>query len=123
VFTVSLSSPSDAQVKVNFATANGSASKNDNDYSGTSGKLTFRPGETRKTVTVLVKGDKRNEADETFFVHLDNAKGASIEDGKGQGTIVNDDARRGSFWYAYAWAEISEAIDDFLPGRRTGRGR
>ena len=32
------------------------------------------------------------EPDETFFVNLSNPVGATILDGQGQGTIINDDA-------------------------------
>jgi hypothetical protein len=42
----------------------------------------------------LVKGDKTVEPDETFFVNLSNASGATIADGQGLGTIVNDDSVR-----------------------------
>jgi hypothetical protein len=47
-------------VTVNFATANGSARKNDNDYVAKNGKLTFAPGETSKTITISVKGDRKS---------------------------------------------------------------
>ena len=42
---------------MNFATANGSATSID-DYIGASGALTFTAGQTSKTVSVTVKGDK-----------------------------------------------------------------
>ncbi len=91
VFTVSLSAPSDRTVTVNFATADGTARVNENDYLATSGTLTFAPGQTSKTITVLVKGDKKKEANETFFVNLSTALNAVIADGQGLGTILNDD--------------------------------
>ena len=40
---------------------------------------------------VNVVGDRKREADETFFVNLSNASGAIIGDGRGAGTIRNDD--------------------------------
>jgi hypothetical protein len=40
---------------------------------------------------VSVIGDVVPEADETFFVNLSAPSGATIGDGQGQGTIVNDD--------------------------------
>ena len=55
--------------------------------------VTFAPGETIKQVTVLVNGDTTYEADETFFVQLSNAVGATISDATGVGTILNDDAQ------------------------------
>jgi len=89
-FTVSLSGTSGTAVTVDFATADGSATAPP-DYAAASGTLTFAPGETSKTVTVAVNGDTVCEVDETFFVNLSNVTGATIVDGQGQGTIVNDD--------------------------------
>src|SRR5262249_43182809 len=54
---------------------------------------TFAPGETRKTVTVLVNGDRLGEADEHFVLNLSNSKGAAIADGQGVGTIRDDEPR------------------------------
>ena len=118
VFTVSLSSPSDSRVTVDSATANGSATKGDNDYAATSGKLTFSPGQTSKTVTVTIYGDKKKEADESFYLNLSNAQGAAIDDGQGLGTILNDDAaRKADRWLGLSWAAIEDAMDDFLSVR------
>jgi subtilisin-like proprotein convertase family protein len=49
-------------------------------------------GETEKTITVLVNGDTGEEPNETFVVNLSNAQGATIADGQGVGTILDDDA-------------------------------
>jgi Calx-beta domain/FG-GAP-like repeat len=121
VFTVSLSTPSDTRVTVNYATANGSAKKGDNDYTAKSGKLTFAPGQTSKTITILVKGDKKNEGDETFFVNLSGARGAELDDGQGLGTILNDDRTgkgggKGLNQIAFASA-VDAAIDNWMTGR------
>ena len=68
----------------------------DNDYVATSGTLTFAPGETSKTITVLIKGDKKKEADESFYVLLSNASSnALIDNAYGWGTILNDDPAKG----------------------------
>ena len=91
VFTVTLSAPSSATVTVDFATANGTATAG-TDYTPVSGTLTFLPGDTSETITVLVAGDTVSEADETFFVNLANATNATIADAQGLGTITNDDA-------------------------------
>jgi hypothetical protein len=92
VFTVTLSAASDVPVTVNFATADGTA-KAGEDYDAASGTLTFAPGETSKTVTVVVRGDKKREADETFFLDLSGVIGALILDARGLGTILDDDRR------------------------------
>ena len=90
-FTVTLSAANDQTVTMSFATANGTAKTSDRDYVARTGTLTFAPGETTKTITVQVKGDKKKEANETFFVNLSGAVGATILDGQGLGTILNDD--------------------------------
>jgi probable HAF family extracellular repeat protein len=89
-FTVSLSEATTGTVLVNFMTANGSAIAGD-DYNFVSGTLKFNPGETTKTITVAVKGDKKRESDETFRVNLSGADGATILDAQGSGIIRNDD--------------------------------
>jgi probable HAF family extracellular repeat protein len=92
VFTVSLSAASSDTVTVNFATANGSATAG-SDYEPASGTLTFAPGETSKTITVPVYGDRLGEPNETFFVNLSNPTNATIADGQGLGTILDDEPR------------------------------
>src|SRR6185295_7405600 len=82
---------SSATVTVNWATADGTANQ-PSDYTQGSAALTFNPGETTKTVTVVVNGDTVAEANETFFVNLSGASGATVSDSQGQGTITNDDA-------------------------------
>jgi predicted extracellular nuclease len=58
-----------------------------------SGQVAFADGEISKTITIDAAGDIVFEADEAFTVTLSNATGgASIGDGTGTGTIVNDDA-------------------------------
>ncbi len=90
VFTVSLSGPSTGAVTVNYATANNTAMAG-SDYTAASGTLTFAPGETSKTITVLVTGDTIYENTQDFFVNLSGATNATIADGQGVGTILNND--------------------------------
>jgi CSLREA domain-containing protein/uncharacterized repeat protein (TIGR01451 family) len=92
VFTVTLSAPRGETVAVDYATANGTATA-PGDYATTSGTLVFAPGQTTKTVTVLVNGDAQNENDENYFVELSNATNASISDERGEGVITDDDDR------------------------------
>jgi probable HAF family extracellular repeat protein len=90
VFTVSLSAAYDVPVTVNFATANGTA-KAGEDYNARSGAVTFAPGQTSATISIVVKGDRKREASETFFLNLFNAAGAFLLDSQGKGTILDDD--------------------------------
>jgi hypothetical protein len=69
------------------------------DYETTSGTLTFVPGDTSETITVLVCADVAaffgsDEGAQGFFVFLASPTGlgaGGITDGLGQGTIVDDD--------------------------------
>ena len=56
---------------VDFATANGTAIAGQ-DYTSTSGTLTFGAGETSKTIQIPITNDSPTEADETFTVSLSN---------------------------------------------------
>jgi len=93
VFTVTLSSASTQTVTVAFATANGDTNPATagTDYTAANGTVTFAPGDTSKTITVVVKGDTEAEANETFKVVLSNPTNATFLDLSAVGTITNDD--------------------------------
>ncbi|PRC47206.1 hypothetical protein C6A85_86135, partial [Mycobacterium sp. ITM-2017-0098] len=55
----------------------------------TAGTLTFLPGETRKTINVVVFGDTVMEGSESFIVTLSSPAGATLTDATGAGTILN----------------------------------
>ena len=77
---------------VDYATADGTATVAGNDYTATSGTLTFTAGETEKTVSVPVLDDDLDEGSETLTLRLSNPSGATISDGEATGTITNSDA-------------------------------
>ncbi len=89
-FTISLSAAAPFEVSVGYRTKNGTATA-PSDYVGANGTAAFAPGQTTKTVTVQVIGDRTPEADETFSLVLGGASHATIADGTGIGTIKNDD--------------------------------
>jgi chitinase len=91
VFTVKLSAPSATKVTVRYATVDGTASAED-DFDEIAGKLTFRPGETEKTIRVGIGGDTEIEPDEQFKVQLTRVSGATLADAEAIGTIRTDDA-------------------------------
>jgi hypothetical protein len=96
IFTVSLSNPSYQAIAVDYVTADGTATVADIDYQPTAGTVTLAPEETSENVRVVVNGDTAIELDETFFINLSNPQSnpepdATIADGQGRGTIVNDD--------------------------------
>jgi hypothetical protein len=90
-FTVTLSAASSEAITVDYATDNETAAAGD--YQAASGTLTFAPDETSKIITVLVNGDRLAEPNESFVVNLSNATNATIADGQGVGTIVDDEPR------------------------------
>jgi len=89
-FTVSLSNASSQDVTVNYATADETAEAV-NDYSTTSGTLTFNAMQTTKTISVPIVDDFTYEGTETFYLNLSNPTNATISDDQGIGTILNDD--------------------------------
>ena len=87
---VTLSAATTSTVTVAYATADGTATAG-SDYTPANGTLTFRPGETEKTIPVTVAGDTSVEGNETFTVTLSNPANAKIAQGSATATITNDD--------------------------------
>ena len=58
--------------------------------------VTFRPGQTMKTVTVRVNGDTIQERTENFSLRLSNARNGLIADDIGIATILNSRVRTGT---------------------------
>ncbi len=90
LFTVALSEQSGAQVTVDYVTEDETARAGE-DYVMTSGRLEFSPGLVEMKIAVPIVQDEEDEEDETFLVLLGGAQNADVADGKGQGTITDDD--------------------------------
>ncbi|NOK07235.1 Ig domain-containing protein,Calx-beta domain-containing protein, partial [Myxococcus xanthus] len=91
--TVSLSQPAGSGgVSFDIATANGTAIAGTDYVASSLAGQTIAAGSSSATFTVQVVGDTLNEPNETFFVNVTNVNGATVADGQGQGTIINDDA-------------------------------
>jgi hypothetical protein len=88
-YTVTLSAASGKTITVNYATSPGTATSAD--YTETAGTLTFLPGETQKTITVSIRGDLWDEADETLFANLSGAVNATIGTAQARGLIRDND--------------------------------
>ncbi|HEX8335129.1 MAG TPA: Calx-beta domain-containing protein, partial [Pyrinomonadaceae bacterium] len=69
VLTVTRGGDPNMDVSVSYTTADGTATEM-SDYNLTLGTLHFAPGETQKTLTVLLTDDALGEGDETFLVTL-----------------------------------------------------
>ncbi|MGV2826796.1 malectin domain-containing carbohydrate-binding protein [Myxosarcina sp. GI1(2024)] len=89
-FTVNLSEASGSEVKVDFATVDDTAVAGE-DYTATSGILTFAAGETAQTIQVNLTDDELDEVNETFKVQLADATGATITKDTSIATIVDND--------------------------------
>lgn len=75
------------------ATTGGQCGTSGVDFIGVSGQLlvSLSASERSKQIGITVCGDTRDEPDQTFFVNLLNPRGATIQDGQGQATIIDDD--------------------------------
>lgn len=91
VLAVRLSSSSRQVVRVDFSTADGTASAR-GDYLPSSGTLLFNPGETDKAIVVPILGDRLAEPNETLLLNLTNAVNARIAQRQAVVTILNDDS-------------------------------
>ncbi|MEO8461343.1 MAG: choice-of-anchor U domain-containing protein, partial [Dokdonella sp.] len=97
-FTVSLSNPSSQAISVIATSADGTATLADMDYVQLPPTLvSFAAGQTSMPVVVSVNGDTTVESDENFFVNLSAPVNATILEGQGIGTIINDDVAITSF--------------------------
>ncbi len=93
VFTVTLiNPPADTTVTVNFttldSTATSSGGQGNIDFESTNGKLTFQPGTTTQTVTIVLHSGKKNEAGEQFILALAGATNADIGRSQGLCTLI-----------------------------------
>jgi len=95
VFAVTLSTPTDFIVTVDYSVSSGygdTGALAGEDFVLVSGTLTFQPGQTLKNYTVEVIGDPVGEYDEIFWSLISNANVAIFGNGS-SATILNDDAR------------------------------
>lgn len=90
VFSVSLSAV--AQQDVTFtAFTSGNTAGSPADFTAINQAFTIPAGSSNVNVTVLVNGDTTVEPNESFFLNVSNVAGATLLDGQGAGTILNDD--------------------------------
>ena len=91
------------------------------DYTATSGTLTFDPGDVAKTVAVPVLDDAKDEGEETMTLTLSNASNARIADGTATGTIVNSDPLQKA-WIARFGRTVASQVVDAIADRFSGGG-
>ena len=88
---VFMSSAQSFDVEVDYETIDGTATKNE-DYLPSSGKLTFRPGETVKAISIEILDDNAAEKKETIIVDLKNPSFGTLRDSQAFVYITDDDS-------------------------------
>ena len=88
-FYVDLSTETNDQVSVHYATSDGSATSG-KDYTAQSGVLTFKPGDKELSIDVPIKGDSLRQTTQKFTVQLSNPQNCTIDVNQAVGTIIND---------------------------------
>lgn len=98
-FEVVLNGVVDRAVDIDYATADGTATTADSDYTARTGTLNFRANSTGSqtlTVVVQVRGDEKVELDEDFTLNLvnlvSNGRNVAVTDDSAIGQITNDDS-------------------------------
>jgi hypothetical protein len=115
-FTVTRSGTTTSSSSVDYnVSAYGANSASANDFEDAefnNGTVDFLSGETSKSITVQVNGDKEKESNETFKVTINNPSGGNIQTDSTIGTIINDDStaatsRKSSGGGSSSWLLIS----------------
>ena len=88
--TVSLSAPSSTPTTVTVTTSNGTATSG-TDYTPVTMTITIPAGATSASVTFPIVDDATGEPTEVFNATLSNPSGATIADGSGTVTILDND--------------------------------
>ena len=120
-FPVTLDRASTLTVTVDYATSDGTATAGQ-DYTATSGILTFSPGETTKTITVPVLNDAIDDGGETVTLTLSNATNARIADGTATGTIENADPLQREWIARFGRTVASDVVDGIAERLENPRG-
>ena len=117
-FVVTMSRVAAGPVTVAYATTDGTAQAGQ-DYTATSGTLTFAPGVTTHTIAVPVLDDAHDDTEETFTLTLSTPSGAWLEDGEATGTIRNSDAIP-TAWLARFGRTVATHVTDAVTDRLRG---
>lgn len=118
-FTVTLSKASSDAVTVDWHTVDHTATSGQ-DYTSSSGTITFSPGETGKNTRVILIPDTLDESDEAFSIVLTNPTRSTIENNMATIAITDDDTTPTSIsFFSYTFDEIilqkDVAMTDYSP--------
>ena len=120
-FVVALGAASGLAVSLDYQTSDATAVAGE-DYAAAAGGLSFAPGETSATVSVRLRADGQDEADETFVLSLSSVVNAALDDDAATGTIIDDDAppTLGAVGVAGAEGSVVEVVVELdAPSGRT----
>ncbi len=113
--TVSLDRPSAQDVAVRWSVTDGTAGGGDHSGPSAPQTITFKAGETSKTVEVATVQDGVHEGDETFTVTLSDPSGATLgQHSSATVTIADDDAKPVVPVVSVPWTSVREGRDAFL---------
>ncbi len=90
-FNLKLDQPYNKVVSIKWKTVDSTA-KSGSDYVSANGTVNFQPGQTLKTITVQIYGDKVIEKNEVFKIVLSNPQNAFLGNKIAIGKILNDDS-------------------------------
>jgi hypothetical protein len=80
------------------------------DFRSSTGQLTFRPGETKKTFSIRIVNDSQTERTESFYVRLfDVSGGATLADASAIVWVHDDE--RATFQFVQSTASVNESDD------------
>ena len=117
-FRVTLDAVAQETVSVRYATADGTAVAG-SDYVAARGAVRFTPGQTSRTVKVLVLEDAHDDSGETLSLSLSAPFGAQLVDGQATGTIINTDPVPQA-WLARFGRTVAGHVVDAISGRFEG---
>ncbi len=114
-FVVNLSRPVPHTVRVDYSTADTSATAG-GDYTAVSGTLVFNRNEQTKQISVPILDDVVDEGAETFLLGLTNARGARLGDRSAIGTIANSDPLQ-KMWLSRFGRSVASQMTDAVSDR------
>ena len=117
-FQVTLDAAQSSVVSVRYATSDGTAVAG-SDYVAARGAVRFAPGQTSKTVRVLVLEDAHDDNGETLTLTLSSPFGAQLADGQATGTIENTDPLPQA-WLARFGRTVAGHVVDAISARFEG---
>ncbi|MGH2809930.1 MAG: Calx-beta domain-containing protein, partial [Actinomycetota bacterium] len=90
IFTISLGAAAPSPIRVNFATADATATAAGRDYESFAGSLLIPTGDSAAEISVPVLGDQISEPNETFLLKVDSPD-IQFPKVRGTATIIDDD--------------------------------